>query len=118
MFISIKPIGKPRMTQRDKWSQRPAVLRYHAFCDELRLRYKGTLPTRVELTFYIPMSDSWSKRRKENQRGTPHQMKPDIDNLVKATLDALSLEDSYIWEIHAAKFWTDSSGMGIEITDL
>jgi hypothetical protein len=27
-----------RMTRADKWKQRPAVMRYRAFCDEVRLK--------------------------------------------------------------------------------
>ncbi|MBC8923069.1 RusA family crossover junction endodeoxyribonuclease, partial [Escherichia coli] len=34
---SITPLGKPRMTRADKWKQRPPVLRYRVFCDEVRL---------------------------------------------------------------------------------
>lgn len=36
--FDICPLPKPRMTQRDRWAKRPAVLRYRAFCDEVRLR--------------------------------------------------------------------------------
>ena len=32
----IKPVPKPRMTQRDAWDKRPCVLRYRAFKDEVR----------------------------------------------------------------------------------
>ena len=32
-IYDITPIGKPRMTRADKWKQRPAVMRYRAFCD-------------------------------------------------------------------------------------
>ena len=36
MFIfKINPIGKPRMTQRDKWKHRPIVDQYFAFKDLL-----------------------------------------------------------------------------------
>lgn len=34
----IVPVPKPRMTQRDKWQKRPAVMRYRAFCDEVRAK--------------------------------------------------------------------------------
>ena len=34
----ITPMGKSRMTRADKWKKRPEVLRYRAFCDEVRLR--------------------------------------------------------------------------------
>ena len=32
----INPVSKPRMTQRDVWKKRPVVVKYHAFCDEMR----------------------------------------------------------------------------------
>ena len=46
----------------------------------------------------------------------PHQQKPDIDNLCKSVMDALSDDDAYIHELHAMKFW-DYRGT-IEINDL
>ena len=36
--IDICPVAKPRMTQSDKWRERPAVVKYRAFADELRLK--------------------------------------------------------------------------------
>ena len=38
--------------------------------------------------------------------GQPHQVRPDLDNLIKAWCDALYQEDSVIWSIHATKFWS------------
>ncbi|HGV3500426.1 TPA: RusA family crossover junction endodeoxyribonuclease, partial [Klebsiella michiganensis] len=37
-IYDITPIGKTRMTRADKWKQRDVVLRYRAFCDEVRLK--------------------------------------------------------------------------------
>lgn len=37
--------------------------------------------------------------------GLPHQQRPDLDNLVKAVLDAFFEEDKQIYEIRGAKFW-------------
>ena len=116
MKIDIIPVAKPRMTKRDVWAQRPAVMRYRAFCDELRLKYKKTLPAEVQLIFYIPMPISWSKKRRVSLFRMPHQQKPDIDNLCKSVMDALSDDDAYIHELHAMKFW-DYRGT-IEINDL
>jgi hypothetical protein len=57
----IEPIGKPRMTRSDKWKKRPEVMRYRAFCDEVRLR-KLTMPeSGAHVTFVLPMPASWSK---------------------------------------------------------
>jgi uncharacterized cupin superfamily protein len=36
------PVGKPRMTQRDKWAKRPAVLRYREWADRARAAYAGS----------------------------------------------------------------------------
>jgi len=30
------PVGKPRMTRKDKWAQRPCVLRYREWADRAR----------------------------------------------------------------------------------
>ena len=36
---------------------------------------------------------------------TPHQQKPDLDNLEKSLGDACYGDDSCIWNMWAAKFW-------------
>ena len=106
--IDIVPVSKPRMTRRDKWMQRPVVVAYRNYGDELRLklpRYK--VPSKLWIEFYLPMPKSWSKKRKSEMNDTPHQQKPDIDNLVKAFLDHLCEDDAYVYNIKAAKFWSD-----------
>ncbi len=37
--------------------------------------------------------------------GKCHQEKPDTDNLIKAFLDALLMDDSRVWHISAKKYW-------------
>ncbi len=53
----IDVVGKPRMTQRDKWKKRPCVLRYRAFADELRLKVGpiDRVPYCVSWSAYIAM---------------------------------------------------------------
>lgn len=101
----IVPIPKPRMTRRDTWAKRPAVLRYRAFKDEVRL--KGlTLPEfGYHVTFVIPMPKSWSKKKRAEMNGKPHQQTPDKDNLEKALLDALHTDDSHVWDGRVTKVW-------------
>lgn len=113
MFIPITPVGKPRLTRRDRWAARPIVERYYAFCNELRLKFKHDLPEVLILEFRLPMPASWSKRKKAAHLGKPHQQKPDIDNLCKAVMDALSADDSYIYILHATKIWGDVPGIDI-----
>lgn len=101
--LNVVPTGKPRMTQRDKWQKRPAVLRYHDFAD--RLRYEASrsgfsVPeSGLSLEFHIPMPPSWTKKKRAAMDGQPHQQKPDIDNLTKAVMDALLPDDSRIWSL-------------------
>jgi Holliday junction resolvase RusA-like endonuclease len=114
MRIPVEPTAKPRMTQRDKWKKRPAVMKYRAFCDELRL-YVKELPDQIVVDFYITMPKSWSESKKITMNGTPHQQKPDVDNLQKALLDAICTEDKQVWNIHARKFWARKGS--IELAD-
>jgi len=105
-MVSITPVAKPRMTRSDRWKQRPAVLRYRAFSDELRLKTPDMDLNYYTLTFGLPMPKSWSKKKKLEMDGQPHQQKPDIDNLCKSVLDALYLDDSHIHDINLKKVWT------------
>lgn len=113
MFVPIKPVPKPRTTQRDRWAKRPAVVRYYDFCDELRLKYRGELPDRLRLIFYIKIPKSWSKKKQEAMLYKPHKQVPDTDNLSKAVMDALCVNDSYIYDLHATKYWNDVEGIEI-----
>lgn len=102
------------MNKSDAWKKRPVVLRYFKFKDELRYEAKknGFQPSdQMALTFYIPVSQSWSKKKKEEMNGQPHRLKPDLDNLDKAFKDALIPEDCTIWHGVQKKFWTtDETG--------
>lgn len=107
--LQIVPVAKPRMTQRDKWQQRPCVMRYRSFCDELRLLIGADylVPEVLSIDFYLPIPSSWSKRRRLAMEGKPHQSKPDIDNLVKSFLDALCSDDAYVYSIQASKYYSE-----------
>ncbi len=99
-------MAKPRMTQSDKWNKRKCVLVYRAFCDELRLKTKGfELSGNYKISFYLPMPKSWSKKKRELMNETPHQQKPDLDNLVKSINDALLEEDGIVYRLDASKWW-------------
>lgn len=101
----ITPVPKPRMTQRDKWAQRPAVLRYRAFCDEVRLRGVKVEESGSHVVFVMPMPKSWSNAKHNQMDYEPHRQKPDVDNLCKALLDALFADDSHIHDIRISKIW-------------
>jgi Holliday junction resolvase RusA-like endonuclease len=106
----ITPVGKPRMTQRDRWCKRTATSSYWAFKDQLVLLAKSkgfVLGDRYGVAFYLPMPASWSKKKREEMWGRPHQQKPDLDNLCKSIQDCLKVNDAVIYEIEASKCWWD-----------
>jgi Holliday junction resolvase RusA-like endonuclease len=119
IVVRLIPIGKPRMTQRDKWAKRPAVIRYREFADSLRLQIGHLVPPdvlRLSWIAYFPMPESWSKKKKEEMRGKPHRQKPDRDNVDKAILDSLFDDDSGIASGTLDKRWDDDGGARIELT--
>lgn len=113
----INPVSKPRMTQRDVWKKRPVVVKYHAFCDEMRAS-RFTLPeSGAHLTFVIPMPKSWSKKKRIEMNGKPHQQRPDVDNLIKAVMDAIFDEDCRVWNISASKLWGEQGKIGVTLPE-
>lgn len=121
-FVYVGPVmGKPRMTQRDVWLSppRPAVGRYRVMSDQLKLKATQdgfVLGASAKIIIGIKMSKSWSKKKKNEKRGTFHQQKPDIDNVVKSILDILCKEDSYVYKLDVIKYWSDESIIIIENT--
>jgi len=116
-LVSIVPVPKPRMTQRDKWLNppRPCVEQYRTFKDELnlklnQLKYNFELPDKFDIIFHMPCPKSWSKKKRAEMDGQPHQQMPDRDNLMKAFQDALLQSDAHIYDGRVGKYWTDGDG--------
>lgn len=108
--FDIEPIGKPRMVRSDKWSERTCVNNYWAYKDSLvskaiSKRYK--VGKRLQIEFYLSMPKSWSEKKKAKYDCSPHTQKPDIDNMIKAFLDCLCDNDSFVWDIRASKRWAE-----------
>lgn len=116
MIIPLVPVPKVRMTQRDRWAKRPAVVRYYQFCDELRRLWgQQEVPESLFIIFTMPMPNSWSKKKRIEMLGKPHKQRPDIDNLIKAYLDALCEDDSYVHEVHAYKRWGEEGTIQVSL---
>ena len=72
-------------------------------------------PTKVELVFILPRPKTVTRERPT--------VKPDIDKLVRACLDAISLDwysqaltdDSIVTDLHAAKRYTIDGWTGVHI---
>jgi Holliday junction resolvase RusA-like endonuclease len=113
MIYPITPCPKPRMTQRDKWLKCDATRRYWAFCEQVKLYRVELTYSGADVTFRLPMPNSWSKKRKDINHGTAHQQRPDLDNLIKALCDAIYQNDACVWEITARKIWADEGSIEI-----
>lgn len=119
IVIPGSPVAKPRMTQRDKWKQRPCVMQYRAWADLARLT-AGKLPSpetiqRFDWTAYFQPPPSWSKKKRAAAIGELHRTKPDRDNIDKAVLDALFKSDSAIASGTIEKRWGDPARLEIRI---
>lgn len=102
----ITPVPKPRMTRRDaRGDKRPAVARYHAFKDECRLRKVSMPLAGAHVRFYLPMPKSWPKKKRALMSGQPHHQTPDVDNMLKALLDAVHIDDKAVWDVRVTKYW-------------
>ena len=103
-----KPIPKPRETQRDRWAKRPSVLRFRFFRDVVRgaMEHFNFVPSEeLGLIYYMQMPKLSKKKIAERQH-TAHRVRPDLDNLEKATVDALFVEDSVLYRKHSTKMWS------------
>jgi Holliday junction resolvase RusA-like endonuclease len=110
--LDITPTPKPRMTQSDRWRSRPATDRYWAFKDNLRALWGDRpVPEVMHLVFVVPMPQSWSKKKRSQMTGKPHQTKPDVDNFLKSILDSLLDNDAHVWDIRATKVWGESGSI-------
>lgn len=71
-------------------------------------------PLSMHVTFSIPAPKSDRKRA-----NSVHAQKPDIDNLLKAVMDALSgvawVDDSQVWMVRASKWWSSSGAVAVSI---
>jgi Holliday junction resolvase RusA-like endonuclease len=101
------------MTRRDRWAKRPCVLRYFKYKDLVRAHGIKVPVMGTQIIFYMPMPKSWTKTKKKRMQGTPHQQTPDVDNLIKAILDALYGNDSVVWDIRGTKYWANEGQIDI-----
>lgn len=113
------PMGKPRMTQRDKWYKRECTSRYWEWAEHTR-SIAGIMPRAEQVctfnwTAYFEPPKSWSNKRREAAYGTPHRVKPDLDNILKAGMDIFWKSDSAIYQGTFLKLWSAESRIEFEI---
>lgn len=107
--------GTPLSRKRKK-SWRDAIVRHAteallASVPEPSDFYPIKAPVRVEVSFYLPIPKTRLKGKRKIEPGSPHISKPDIDKLLRATLDPLKecgmlSDDSIVYGVRAQKRWT------------
>jgi Holliday junction resolvase RusA-like endonuclease len=116
-IFDVVPVGAVRMTQSDRWKtnpthpdpnkrQRPEVMRYFQFKNyvkEQATELNYSLGDTLEIVFCVPMPKSWSEKKKEKMNKHPVKTRPDVDNYIKAFMDALCVEDGNVWFVKSEK---------------
>jgi Holliday junction resolvase RusA-like endonuclease len=116
-IFDVVPMGAVRMSQSDRWKtnpnhtdpnkrQRQVVTEYFDFKNKIKAQaeqMKFELPEILDIVFLIPMPFTWSEKKKVKHNKTKVMKRPDLDNMVKGFMDALSVEDGYVWKITAEK---------------
>lgn len=81
------------------------------------------VPVALKIQFYMPIPKSYSKAKRQQAIDglmLPSK-KPDIDNLIKAVMDALNgyawLDDNQVVQVSAVKRYSETAGVWIEVLD-
>lgn len=110
--ITPRPKPRPRVTRRRTYTPE----KYNAYRNDLRLLAGSfRLPDAFRVTYHMPMPKSWSKKKRAEMNGQPHQQKPDLDNIDKGLLDALHDSDQAVWHLDSKKLWAETGSIELEV---
>lgn len=127
--IEIEPMGAVRMTRKGKWVSE-AAQRYLTYKDkigwDIRTQMCELETTKklvvVNVIFYMPIPNSWTKKQKTEAPGEYHTSKPDIDNLVKGLFDAVNgilwADDKQVVRVNATKVYGEKPGFLMEVEEI
>ena len=133
MILHIEPVeqARPRATRYGRSIRvydPPKVSKYKKQLARLaRSQYKdepldGMIE--VEISFYRQVQKSLSKKERARRLSGEHRptVKPDLDNYIKSTLDALNgilwTDDARIVDLHAHKYYSDRPRIEITVREL
>ena len=115
IIIPLNPIAAPRPRFSKFGTYNPK--KYADYKKALLLSTKTQCKTyfegaiRLEITFFMPIPKSLSKKKRDGLVGQFHTKKPDTDNLLKSVKDALEgtfyKNDSQICEVVAKKVYSE-----------
>lgn len=109
--VDLSKDGRKRIRAIERYNKYKIDVLAAAKAIKFNLPYQG-----AEIIFYIPVSKSWKKYRKEAMHMQLHQFRPDLSNLLKAFEDSLLNEDCLIANYRGlTKLWINESVGKIEI---
>ena len=107
-----KAAARPRVTRTHTYNPQRDLIDEMTFI--LKSQYQDVPHSEsvsLEITFFMPIPQSYSKKNKTLLPGKPHCFKPDLDNLIKLFNDAannvLFADDSLISSIKATKIYSN-----------
>lgn len=120
--VKPKPAPRPRVTKFGTYNN----LDYTQWKNGLNLLAKTKIKKPLEtdiflkIDFFFEIPKSWSKAKKESAKW--HNLKPDIDNLVKSVMDSFNgvvyKDDGQVVFIQVRKQYANFTGVKIEIEEI
>ena len=125
IFVPGKPISKsrPRFTKQGYTYTDKKTFNHEKTVRTMgKAIMKGDPPTKdqleLDIAFVFEKPKSWSLKKRTEKLGTPHGVRPDLDNLVKI-IDALNNvvfeDDCQVARITALKMWGEENGTFLQI---
>lgn len=126
-IVPIRPVPKPRMTRKDKWSKRPVVVNYYKFADALKEHVGETVIRSLNSSLvcelqvvarFAPAKSLSQKARIElvGDGNNFHRQRPDCSNILKGVEDILFEHDEEIPDVRCRKYWADQDSIEIVIS--
>lgn len=126
-IINITPVAKGRPRFGNGRTYTPQKTREAEECIGIIARglYKGEPyagAVRMDVTFYMPIPQSYSQKKKKELVGEFHTKKPDADNLVKTVCDSLNgiviSNDSQIADLRVKKMYGTIPHIEVQVSKL
>ena len=124
IFYPVKPKSSPRQRVTKNVTYMPKDYTY--WKNGLKLLAKTKIKNPLEsdiylkIDFFFEIPKSWSKTKKEQAKW--HNIKPDIDNLIKSVMDSFNgvvyKDDGQVVSIQARKQYANFTGVKIEIEEI
>ena len=107
------PAARPRVTKWGTYNPKAKELRDISHIIKEQVDGKISIePIALEISFFMPIPKGLSKKKHSELKGKPHAKRPDLDNLLKMSLDSmlnvLFVDDSQVYEITASKLYSET----------